>query len=141
MKKLLFLLMFISSATFAQNTDSFESGDLILHFNQSDFGDRFAVLADYEGNYNYYVTDLSKFSNRLEKIYFLNLIFDEHKIISIDSDLSKDQLWFKALVSIPENEIICLLDDNKKTAQQKVNAMTESEKAALLKKNEKFNGK
>lgn len=140
MKKFMMLLFIIASAT-AFSQDFAETGqeELKLMFRQSDFGDRFAVLAENDDQYNYFVTDLTKFSTRIEKVFFLNLIYQDHTIISLDSDISKDQLWFKAVADLPDHEVSCMFDDLKEEAIRKTAAMSEQEKAVWLEKNDKFN--
>ena len=143
MKKLLFLTaLFACLTAFAQNQPYNDNNqEPVLSFNQENFRDRFAVMTEKDNRYHYFVTDLTEFSSRVERTYFLNLVYEDHQIISIDSDLSKDQLWYKAPLSLPEDDVISMLDDLRRQAINKVNAMTDLERASWMEKHSKFNEK
>lgn len=141
MKKLFFLLLFITAVgAYAQNAGD-DQAPLRLVFKQADFGERFSVQAEQDDAYNYFVTDLTKFSSKLERTLFLNLVFEDDKIISIDSDLSKDQLWFKAPASMAVQDVNCKFDDLRAEAVKKAASMSDTDKSSFVGKNEKFNEK
>jgi hypothetical protein len=112
-----------------------------LVFYQDDFGDRFAVLVEEDYEYNYFVTDLTKFPGKTERMIFLNLVFKDDMVISIDSDISKEQLWLKAPADRSPQDVTCHLDDLKTESETQAGLMNESEKAQWLEKNEKLNSK
>lgn len=139
MKNLFFLLLVISGIqVFSQQATFSGDPEPRLVFSQGDFGDRFAVLADYDREYNYFVTDLTKMSSRFQKVYFLNLAFADQQVISLDSDLSKDQLWFKVPVALTEQEAVCKFDDLRAESAKAETGMTEGERQKWLAGHDKF---
>jgi hypothetical protein len=139
MKKILFLLMIISGySSYAQQDLGVDESAPRLVFNQADFGDKFAVLADDDQSYNYFVTDLTKLPTRFQKVYFLNSVYSDHQVISIDSDLSKDQLWFKVPATMTERDALCKFDDLKSEAVKAENSMTPEERLSWLAGHDKF---
>lgn len=109
-----------------------------LVFNQKEFGDRFSVLFNSEDDYDYYVIDLTKLKDRFERVYFMNLTYQDRRIVNLDPDVEKDQIWFKAFHQYNETEINCLFNDLKEKAAQAGINMGSGEKSAWLSKNDKF---
>jgi hypothetical protein len=109
-----------------------------LVINQKEFGDRFSVLFSSEDDYDYYAIDLTKLKDRFERIYFMNLTYQDRRIINLDPDVEKDQISFKAFHLYNETEINCLFNDLKEKASQAGNEMSPEEKSAWLAKNDKF---
>jgi hypothetical protein len=107
-------------------------------FDQNEFGDRFSVLGFSEGEYDYYAVDLTKMKDRFERIYFVILTYDDLKVVNIDSDIEKDQIWFKTFYQNKQEEITCLFKDLKDKSSQAGQDMTAEEKSAWLAKNDKF---
>lgn len=139
MKKILFLLLIVSGIqSFAQQSPASDDSTPRLVFSQEEFGNRFAVLAEDDQIYNYYVTDLTKMPTRFQKVYFLNSVFADREIISIDSDLSKDQLWFKVPATVSEQDALCMFDDLKSEAVKVEGAMTEEERQSWLAGHDKY---
>jgi hypothetical protein len=110
-----------------------------LVFNQKEFGDRFSVLFNSEDDYDYYAIDLTKLNDRFERVYFMNLTYQDRRIVNLDPDVDKDQIWFKAFHQYSETEITCLFNDLKEKATQDGNIMSSGEKSTWLTKNDKFN--
>jgi hypothetical protein len=136
---MLFLLFIISSfQSFSQQSPATDDSSPRLVFSQEDFGDRFAVLAEDDQTYDYYVTDLTKMPTRFQKVYFLNLVFADREIISIDSDLSKDQLWFKVPATVSEHDALCRFDDMKAEAARMEGTMAEEERQTWLAGHDKY---
>jgi len=119
-------------------TASNNSQEIALVFNPDEFKGRLSVLALKDGEYDYYTVDLSRFTSRLERIYFLNLAYAEPKIISIDGSINHEQIWFKAYHQYKEPEITCIFSDLKEKSEQACNSMSPDEKASWLKKFDKF---
>jgi hypothetical protein len=137
MKKPFLALCFLviaSAGVFAQS-------GVNLVFDQSGFGNKFSVLVTSDSDYDYYAADITKLPARFEKIYFLNLVYNEQKIFSIDADITKDQLWFKAYKTYKENEITCLFDDLKSKTIEADKSFTDDQKADWLAKYDKFQKK
>jgi hypothetical protein len=109
-----------------------------LVFDQKEFGDRFSVLFYSEGDYDYYAVDLTKMKDRFERIYFVILTYDDLKVVNIDSDIEKDQIWFKTFYQNKEEAITCLFKDLKDKSAKAGQDMTAEEKSAWLAKNDKF---
>jgi hypothetical protein len=111
---------------------------IALVFDQKEFGDRFSVLFFSEDDYDYYVIDLTKLGDRFERIYFMNLTYQDSRLINLDAGIEKDQIWFKAYHQYKEPEIECLFKDLKEKAAITGRDMTAEEKSAWLTKNDKF---
>jgi hypothetical protein len=136
-----FILLIFTIATYSgygQQNDNSSDQSVKFHFDQKDFGDRFCVAADNDADYNYYVINMEKFAGRYEKIYFLNLVFTNDKIVNIDAEIDNTQLWFKSSIQNPENDITCLMDDLKKQTDQAASKLSGAEKTAWLKTNDKY---
>jgi hypothetical protein len=139
MKKIFVLLFLVLSApAFSQDLSRNEEYQPVLYFEQDAFGENFAVMAEADDNYNYFAIDLTKFTTWMERTYFLNLIFSDNTLISIDSDISKEQLWVKAPMDIAETDAICSLEDLRQEAISATGMMSQEEKQAWLDKNKKF---
>jgi hypothetical protein len=109
-----------------------------LTFAQEEFNGRFAVMAVSEGDYDYYVTDLTRLEDRFRKVYFLNLTYNDHRLVNIVPDISQPQIWFKVHYQYKEADITCLLDDLMKDAVTTGQNWTDAEKDHWLAKYDKF---
>jgi len=139
---LLFLLTLVLSIAKGQTVEySYEvekQQPLQLIFNQADFGDKFSVLFTSDDQFDYYVIDLSKLEGRFEKVYFMNLAFNEPKIVNLDGDVSKDQTWFKSYYTYKSDEISCLFKELKEKSAEVTRTMTVEEKSEWMLQNDKF---
>lgn len=109
-----------------------------LAFNQQEFGDRFSVLNSSDDSYDYYVIDLTKLGGNFERVYFMNLTYSDSRLINIDSDIQKDQTWFKVYFTYKEEEITCLFKDLKDKTLKAQSEMSTEEKSAWMAKYNKF---
>jgi hypothetical protein len=109
-----------------------------LVFNQEEFQGRLSVLFHSDENYDYYVIDLTRFKDRFEKVYFMNLTYSDPKVFNIDGDLDKDQTMFKSFYTNKESEITCLFKDLKEKTDEASLRMSNEEKSAWLATNDKF---
>jgi hypothetical protein len=144
MKLLLVILLSVwMSFSFGQNTSemtaSQKTSQVHLVFVQQEFGNRFSVLTGSDENYDYYAIDLTKFSDAFERVYFMNLTYAEPKLVNIDSDLDKDQTWFKTYYTNKEIDITCLFNDLKEKTDKASAQMSTEEKSAWMGKFNKFN--
>lgn len=143
MKKiiLLILLLMVFFAQGQQVLSSVKNDEPLLVFDQKDFGEKFIVLATEDEEYDYYVVNLEKLPSDFERIYFLNQSYSYKKLISIDSDLRKEQLWFKAYHEYSEDDISCIFTELLDKTKEADSAMTEAMKSAWMAKFDKFNKK
>jgi hypothetical protein len=109
-----------------------------LVFDQKEFGDRFSVLNYSVDDYDYYVIDLTKLGDRFERVYFMNLSYEDQRLISLDAGIEKNQIWFKAFHQYKETEITCLFKELKEKAASAGQDMTTEEKSEWMAKNDKF---
>lgn len=112
--------------------------DIQLNFNQQSFGSEFVLLAAKDADYDYYAINLSRLADDFRKAYFLNLIYQEKIIISIDSDLNKGQLWVKASSIYSKDEVTCLLDELKEETEAASKGFTDDEKEKWMLKHKKL---
>lgn len=139
---LLVLLTVTFSVSYGQsdgNSVRTNQSDLTtLVFSQQEFQGRFSVMFHSDENYDYYVIDLTRFKDRFEKVYFMNLTYADSRIVNIDGDLGKDQTMFKSYYTNKEDDITCLFKDLKEKTDQASLSMNAGEKSAWLATNDKF---
>ena len=95
---ILFSFILFAALTIRAQKEGINPGDPSFNkkYENFDFKGQFAVLVYKTGDYNYLLLDFSKFSTRFERIYFMNLSFTSDKLINIDSDIAKNEVWFKS---------------------------------------------
>ena len=142
--KIFLLILMLASFSFSYGqTDgnaalSDQQKPVTLVFDQDEFNGRFSVMVQSDGNYDYYAVDLTSLNDRFERVYFMNLTYPESKLINIDGDIDKDQVWFKAYYTNKEPEITCLFKDLKEKTGETALKMTSAEKSAWLASHDKF---
>ncbi len=109
-----------------------------LVFNQNEFGDSLSVLVFSDDSYDYYALDLTKLGGEFERVYFMNLSYEDPRVVNLDADLKKDQTWFKAYYKYPQSDIICLFKELKEKTDKRSLDMNDEEKSAWMAKNDKF---
>lgn len=130
MKKIVFCLIFtiLVGSAFAQN-ESKKVGKKIV------FGKEFVMVVDKGENNTNYLVDMTKLTSKFERVYFMDLVYKDSKIISMDSDINKDQLRFAANNKYPFQEIKKIfLDFKVKTEQAAINSSSK-DKEKMLNKN------
>lgn len=138
----LILLTSIASSAFSQQEVStlIDPRDAALRaqFREADFGGNLAIRVAGDPVKEYYVVDMNRFGSRFERIWFINLVFQSAEVVTLDHDIAADQMWFFAPKSYPEEKVLALFDKMKRSADSVSSGMTEEEKAAWLKKNDKY---
>ena len=140
---LLSLLMLLSFFAGAQDRSfplPYHDG-MEVTLEHADFNGNFSLLVATDNSYDYYATDLSKLESDFRKTYFLNLLYQEKRIISIDSDLKKDYLWVKASSIYTGEEVLCLLNEMKEETMTAANHMTAEEKQVWMQQHKKLTAK
>lgn len=139
---LLMLMSVIVSFSYGQaegtKVASNEQTPVPLVFNQQEFGERFSVLTYTDVNYDYYAVDLTKLGGKFERVYFMNLTYEDPRLVNLDADLSKEQTWFKSYYTNKEDVITCLLKDLREKTDKASISMTSDEKSAWMNKYNKF---
>jgi hypothetical protein len=102
------------------------------------FGDQFSLMVISDATNNYYIVDFSKLPTKFQKVYFMNLIFGEKKVVNIDSDLSQERIWFLSNRNTPEEEVTNLFLSLKQKTDEKSAGMSAAEQEAWLKSNNKY---
>jgi hypothetical protein len=107
MKKVLALMivMTITCSLFAQQSNSGIKKNCDIDLKS------YYKLTKSDANNYYYQIDFSKFSTKFEKNYFMNLVYKNGVLVSIDSDLSKAKINLMANVFHSEQKIIENLED------------------------------
>jgi hypothetical protein len=108
-------------------------------FNHLDFEGKFYLLAVKDAVNNYYMADFSQFPDKFERVYFINLVYKSDKIVSIDSDLSQDRIWFQVNNKYSGKEAGAQFDQLREKTLNAATTLTSEEKASWMKKNNKFN--
>ncbi|MBC8314166.1 MAG: hypothetical protein H8E51_01570 [Bacteroidetes bacterium] len=103
-----------------------------------EFGEAIAVKVIESQTKNYFIVDLTKFNSRFEKIWYINLVFKEEKIVNIDPDIANDRLWFQASRQYDESDVLELFASLKEKTDQVSLKMTLQEKKEWMVKNDKY---
>jgi|GEM_PF-2704151 len=136
MKRFIFLLFIASILPFlapAQNTGQGEMS--------ATDAKPFVILERSDDVNNYFQVDFSLLAERFEKIYFLQLIFQDHRIVNTDGDLSKDLIGFQASIKHDTDEMLKLFDKYRQQVASESSGMDAASKAAWLEKNDKYKTK
>lgn len=64
-----------------------------------------------DANNYYYQIDLTKFSTQFEKSFFMNQVYKNNVLVSIDSDLSKNKIQIMSNIAHTEQKIIENIED------------------------------
>lgn len=107
MKKVLVLMivMTITCGLFAQQSNSGIKKNCEVDLKT------YYKLTNSDANNYYYQIDFSKFTTKFEKNYFMNLIYKNSVLVSIDSDLSKAKMNLIANIFHSEQKIIENIED------------------------------
>jgi hypothetical protein len=136
------LLAVSMSLSFGQSGDIPDFFDQQLSvsqtFNQEEFNGRFSVRVAPEGEFEFYVVDMTQFADRFERVYFINQTYTQAKLVNMDWTVDKEQYWFKAYNAYSEEEITGIFDELKKTTLEVSQSMTVSEKSSWLAAHDKF---
>ena len=81
---------------------------------------------------------MTRLTSRFEKVYFMMLTFGDKRIISITSDISKEQMWFKSNNINPVGDILTLFNQLKEKTALASAWMTGTQQAEWLKSNDKY---
>ncbi len=136
---LLFLLFsLLHSTSFTQDFIAVDDPGFHAKYASFDFHERFAVRIQSDRINNYYLINMASFSNRFEKVWFMNLTFSEHQLVNVDPDITKSYVVFTSPVTFQEKEILKLLDDLKERTVKKSATMTDEERERWLGKNDKY---
>lgn len=143
MRMFLSVLLAVSmSLSFGQSGDIPDFFDQQLSvsqtFNQEEFNGRFSVRVAPEGEFEFYVVDMTQFADRFERVYFINQTYTQAKLVNMDWTVDKEQYWFKAYNAYSEEEITGIFDELKKTTLEVSQSMTVSEKSSWLAAHDKF---
>ena len=87
---------------------------------------------------DYYLMDLTKFSCRFELLWFMNLVFQDDKLVNIDPNVDHDRMWFTAVRRYPEQEILEVFGSLFRRAQERTGQLSLQEQENWLKRNDKY---
>lgn len=135
---LLTLIMGPVAMGMAQQTIDPSDTTIVNKYRSFDFRGSFAVQVEQDALNNYYLVDLSALPERFERVWFMNLIFQHPEVVNIDPAISRNRIWFQAHKQYNEKEVIQQLTTCKEASVEKAKQMTEVEKSAWLKTNDKY---
>jgi hypothetical protein len=144
MRKSVLIMVLAAFVTLAygQETNKTGSTDLELLFSQqidqNEFKGEFSLFYTSEGEYDYYVVDMSVFADSFSRTYFVNLTYKEDLIIPMNIAPAKEQNWFKVYHKYENEETKAVLNDLKDKTIAQAGRMTAEEKTAWMNKNNKF---
>ena len=108
-------------------------------FKEVSFDGKLALKVLNDETNDYYLLDLTRFRSGFEKVWFINLIFHEEKIVCIDHDLTGDRMWFLANRKYSEKEVLDLFTTLKEYTDRRSAQMTLEEKQLWMDVNDKYN--
>jgi hypothetical protein len=108
-------------------------------FSHLTFGGKFYILAVKDAVNNYYMADFTQLPGKFERVYFISLVNKQDKIVSIDSDLSQDRVWFMVNNKYSDKEAGTWFNQLRDETLKATSALSAEEKAAWMLKNDKFN--
>ncbi len=156
MRRLLFLIMliFILSAprvVQAQNytrvvslkevpPDSIDPANPAFRakFEDLKFGDQFSLAALTDPDKTYYIVDFTKLNSHFEKVWFMNLVFAQDKVVNIDSNIGSDRVWFMASNRYTQKDVQDIFLALKKQTQEQSASMSPGEQAKWLETHDKY---
>ena len=103
-----------------------------------DFKGNFTLAVGKDASNNYYLVDFSKFASRFERVYFMNLSFSYDELISIDADITKNRVCFKAGLKYAGPEVIKIFDEIKNKVTITAAAWSDDREHQWLNANDKY---
>jgi hypothetical protein len=103
-----------------------------------DFQGKFSALVISDEVNNYYLVDFSLLSTRFEKIYFMNLAFKNGKVVNIDPNVGRKQVWFQSNKKFTALEVQEVFDRLRAKTTEASLDLTDQQKADWLKENDKY---
>jgi hypothetical protein len=139
---LLIALLFAGFSGIAQTLDDVKINPQDPVFRQKyenvDFHGKFSVQVLSDNTNNYFLVDFSRLKDKYEKVYFMSLLFQDRKVVNIDSDLKLDKLWFLSNKMYSVEEINNLLQNIKDQTIKNSNSLTVEQKSQWLLENDKY---
>ena len=141
------LLLFLGSSGLASAQHESElwiapsDPDFRAKYANVEFGEAIAVKVLESQTKNYFLVDLTKFKSRFEKIWYLNMVFKEEIIVSIDPTITHDRMWFQSNRRYDESDVLERFALLKKQTDQASLKMTTKEKEEWMKIYDKYKGK
>jgi len=111
---------------------------LVQKYADFDFHGNFALMVEKDNLNNYFLADLSSFTGRFERVWFLNLVFQHPEVVNIDPNISRNHIWFQAHSRYSVQSILDQLDVCKKETMASSERWSPSEKSNWLKMNDKY---
>jgi hypothetical protein len=147
MTKIKLFFLFLILATYAGNASGQQMDGKYINpkdpefrkkYEQANFDGKFAILAETDETNNYFIADFSQLPSKFEKVFFLNLVFKNDKLVNIDSDVTQVKIWFLASKRYQQKEILAIFDRLKEKTTSAGKSFTEPEKEQWLLKNDKY---
>jgi hypothetical protein len=107
-------------------------------FSHLNFDGQFYILAVKDAVNNYYMADFTRFPEKFERVYFINLVYKSGKIVNIDNDLSQNRVWFLVNNKYSGKEAGTEFDQLRDQTLKAATTLTAEEKANWMLKNDKF---
>jgi len=99
----------------------------------------FCVSVAVSGATRYYLADFTRLPDRFKKIWFINLVHADSKVVSADVHIEHSRVWFQSSVTIPSKEVIDRMNELLNSTLATAAGMTPVEQENYLKKNDKYN--
>jgi len=113
--------------------------DNLQKYADVDFKGQFSVLVEKSGSNNIYLVDFSRLATRFERVYFMNLSFNTHRIVNIDPTVQENRVRFMSYEKNEPADVLKQLEEMRIKATQTATAWTTEEKSDWLVKNDKYN--
>lgn len=116
-----------------QDLSELEARHASLNFEGS-----FALVAETDSLHNYILVDLTVFSSRFGRVYFMDQSFTCRDLVNIDPDITKSRIFFTSDKSCDLKAVMKRLDQMKEDVLKKASALSMDEQSAWLKSNDKY---
>ncbi len=129
----LFMGFFSLSANAQQDLFDTQTAVVTEKYMNFDFGDKFAVKAETDFVYNYYLLDFTKLTSDFQLGYFLELISKTDEVGIPSHGINKKKSWIEADKMYDEKYILKLINTLKQQTDDKDNSLNETNKANWIK--------
>jgi hypothetical protein len=103
-----------------------------------DFQGKFAALVFSDKVNNYYLVNFSLLPTRFEKIWFMNMAFKNGKVVNIDPNVSRSQVWFQSNLKYPSDEILLLFGQLRTRTGEAAVDLNGQQQEKWLRENDKY---
>lgn len=140
MKRLSLLTFLLVSTVFSYSQQTVPPGEpgFLDQYAGYNFKGNFAVKIESDDVSDFYLLDFSRTQTRFEQIYFLNLSFNDSRVVNLGFEEQKPIICYKSSNTFPENDVIAIFSDILGKTLKTSEEWTPGQQAEWLKSNDKY---